>query len=121
MEPGKPARRLSVGLSVGRKKRVLIYAVDEEYRMQVGFDTQRGTPNAVKHETLFHNADVRAAGELGVVDGIIVEVGDVSGSYGTAGRIQTDPQFVAAVLKAINDAGATIQQQERRRLERRSG
>src|SRR3954471_21949435 len=59
-EPGKPGQLLTVGRSVGKKNRVLIYAVDESFEMRVGFDAARGRPDAVKHETLHRNADVRA-------------------------------------------------------------
>jgi hypothetical protein len=120
-EPGKPGQPLTVGRSVGKKNRVLIYAVDENFETRVGFDTPRGRPDAVKHETLHRNADVRAAGELEVDDGVIVEVGDVSGSYGTSGRIQTDPAFVTAVLRAIAKAGVGLAAPERKRLQRRAG
>ena len=121
VEPGKSSVRLTVGRSVGKGNRVLIYAVNETYQMRVGFDSARGRPNAVKHETLHRNADVRAAGELEVDRGTIIEVGDVSGSYGTSGRIQTDPEFVKAVLTAIDRAGAQIRKSERSRLTRRAG
>jgi hypothetical protein len=86
-EPDAPGRTLTAGRSMGRKNRILIYAVDENFDIHVGFDSERGMPSAVKHETLFRNADVRAAGEIEVSDGIVVEVGDVSGSYGTSGRL----------------------------------
>ena len=89
--------------------------------IRVGFDSVRGMPDAVKHETLFHNADVRAAGEFEIENGVIVEVGDVSGTYGTPGRIQTDPSFVEAVLRSLDAAGAPIERHERKRLERRAG
>jgi hypothetical protein len=105
----------------GKSKRALIYAVDENFVIRVALDGVRGMPNAVKHETLFHNADVRAAGELEVVDGVIVEVGDVSGTYGTPGRIQTDPLFASAVLIALDEIGAPIESAEHRRLARMAG
>jgi hypothetical protein len=120
-DPDNPGRPLTVGRSVGRRNRVLIYAVDETFRIHVGFDGVRGTSEAVKHETLFHNADVRAAGELEIEDGVIIEVGDVSGTYGTPGRIQTDPLFTQAVLTALKRIEAPLEDNELRRLERRSG
>jgi hypothetical protein len=115
------SKTLTAGRSVGKSKRILIYAVDENFAINVGFDGVRGTANAVKHETLFHNADVRAAGELEIDAGVIIEVGDVSGTYGTPGRIQTDPMFAEAILKALDRTSATIERAERRRLERRAG
>jgi hypothetical protein len=112
---------LTAGRSVGGKNRIMIYAVDENFAIRVGFDSERGTPSSVKHETLFRNADVRAAGEIEVSEGVIVEVGDVSGSYGTSGRLQTDPSFAEAILTAIERIDAPLDGAERRRLERRAG
>lgn len=99
---------------------MLIYAVAENFQVNVAFDTRRGTPGAVKHESLFQNADVRAAGELEIEDGVIVEVGDISGTYGTQGRLQTDHTFADAVLTAIDTIGAPLDAGERRRLRRRA-
>ncbi|MGH9419750.1 MAG: hypothetical protein ACRD3J_07250 [Thermoanaerobaculia bacterium] len=114
--PNDRSRTLTAGASVGK----LIYAVDQNFAIHVGFDGVRGTPGAVKHETLFHNADVRAAGELEVEAGVIVEVGDISGTYGTPGMIQIDPLFAEAVLIALDDIDAPVEPSERRRLERRA-
>src|SRR4051794_13752502 len=63
-DPSDVATALTVGRSVGKRKVAFIYAVDENFTVHVALDGVRGTQNAVKHETLFHNADVRAAGEL---------------------------------------------------------
>jgi hypothetical protein len=120
-DPGDLSSALTAGVSVTKRKRSLIYAIDENFTIHVGFDGVRGQPDAVKHETLFHNADVRAAGELEIEDGIIVEVGDISGTYGTPGRIQTDPSFADAVLRSLDRTAAPIERGERRRLERRAG
>src|ERR1041385_1336527 len=79
------AEPLTAGRTFGTSAPVLIYAVDTKFSIHVGFDGIRGQSTAVKHETLFHNADVRAAGELEVFEGMIVTVNDHSGSYGTAG------------------------------------
>ena len=95
--------------------------MDENCAIHVGFDGVRGTPDAVKHETLFHNADVRAASELEIEAGVVVEVGDISGMYGTPGRIQTDPLFAEAVLTALDRIEVPIERGERPRLERRAG
>jgi hypothetical protein len=57
-------------------KTIIIFAVDEAHRFHLGFDGLRGQPSTVKHETLFHNANVLAAGELIVRQGIIVDVND---------------------------------------------
>lgn len=120
-EPADMTKALTAGRSTGKRERVLIYAVNENFAINVGFDGVRGTANAVKHETLFQNDDVRAAGELEVDDGVIVEVGDVSGTYGTPGRIQTDPTFADVILQALDQISAPIERSERRRLERRAG
>jgi hypothetical protein len=57
-------------------ERRLIYAVSSDLRVHVGFDGNRGTPHAVKHETLFHNDPVEAAGEIQFADGVVVEIND---------------------------------------------
>jgi hypothetical protein len=119
-DPAHRAKTLTAGVSVGKGSRALIYAVDEKFSIRVGFDGVRGTSDAVKHETLFHNADVRAAGELEVEHGVIVEVSDISGTYGTPGMIQRDPLFAEAVLTALDSIGAPIASRERRRLARRA-
>jgi hypothetical protein len=119
-EPSDHSRTLTAGRSVGTEHRVMIYAVGENFEIHAGFDSERGTANAVKHETLFHNADVRAAGELNVVDGIIIEINDISGSYGTPGRLQSDPEFAQAVLRALRLARAPLHRSERLRLSRRA-
>ena len=121
LDPRDMANVLTVGRSVGKRAGVLIYAVDENFQIKVGFDGTRGTDEAVKHETLFHNADVRAAGELEIEGGVILEVGDSSGTYGTQGRLQTDHTFADAVLRALDGIAAPIDAGERRRLERRAG
>jgi hypothetical protein len=108
MDPEAPASAL------GRHK--FIYAVDESYEINVGEDGVRGTSAAVKHETLFRNAEVRAAGELFVEQGIIVHVNDLSGSYGTAGQMDADRRFARAVLAALEKVAATVDEAELTRL-----
>jgi len=112
---------LTAGRSVSNPEVAFIYAVNENFAIHVALDGVRGTPDAVKHETLFNNADVRAAGELEVESGVIVKVDDISGTYGTPGRIQTDPLFADAVLTALDGIHAPIERNERQRLERRAG
>ena len=75
----------------------------------------------MKHETLFHNANVRAAGELEVVDGMIVNVNDHSGSYGTVGKLQTDRRFAMAVLTAIDLVAAPTKDRARTQLKKQAG
>jgi hypothetical protein len=83
---------------------MFIYAVNEDYEFRTAPDSgprPEAPLNAVKHETLFHNAHVRAAGEVQIQDGIIVDINDLSGSYGTRAIMNNDPQFSCDVLEAI--------------------
>jgi hypothetical protein len=89
--------------------------------MNVSLDGYRGSDNAVKHETLFHNAAVLAAGELEVLDGIIVGINDHSGTYRTYGMLDNDPSFAETVLKALERAEVPVDPQLRRQLERKAG
>ncbi len=98
----------------------IIFAVDYTHRFHLGFDGRRGQASAVKHETLFHNANVLAAGELHVSDGIIEDINDHSGSYGTYGKLDSDRGFARAVLRAVDLTGAQLTNPLRRKLERRS-
>jgi hypothetical protein len=120
-DPAEAATALTAGRSVGKHKVAFIYAVDENFAVHVALDGVRGTKDAVKHETLFHNADVRAAGELEIEAGVIVRVDDISGTYETPGSIEADPLFAGAVLTALDGISAPIEQNERRRLEQRAG
>lgn len=101
--------------------RTIIYAVNEHFQIHVAIDGDRTLPDAVKHETLFHNKSVRAAGELGFKAGVIVHVNDHSGSYSTGGSIQTDARFVEAVLVALDGISAPLHPNERERLKREAG
>lgn len=79
-----------------------IYAVAESGEIRVAPDGDRDTPNSVKHETLFHNAPVRAAGEIHIRDGQIIHVNDHSGSYQTYGALHANPAFAQARLQAFD-------------------
>ena len=68
--------------------------------------------DAIKHETLFSNAPVSAAGEIFITSGVVVHVNASSGSY----NCDMDEQFVGAVLEAIRIAGAVITDDLRRKL-----
>jgi len=81
--------------------RRLIYAVGRDLKIHVGFDGERGAMHAVKHETLFHNDPVQAAGEMRVIAGVVVEINDRSGSYGTTGLMRVDRRMALAVLTAL--------------------
>lgn len=84
--------------------RQLIYAVSSDLRVHVGFDGTRGTPDAVKHETLFHNDPVEAAGEIQLEDGVVVGINDRSGSYGTTGLMRVDRRMAQVILAAFEAA-----------------
>jgi len=81
--------------------RRLIYAVNRDLQIHIGFDSERGTEGAVKHETLFHNDSVEAAGEIQMREGIIVDINDRSGSYGTTGLMRVDRRMSKAILEAF--------------------
>ncbi len=85
---------------------MFIYAVNETYDFRLAADggspRSQAPPDAVKHETLFQNADVRAAGEIMVVKGVIVEINSQSGSYDTKDALQNDPEFASDVLIALS-------------------
>lgn len=112
---------LTIGGSARLAGRVLIYAVDADLQVHVAFDGLRGTTTAVKHETLFHNADVQAAGEIVIVDGIVQSVNDHSGSYRTHGQMEVDPAFAQAVLDSLDQLGVLMAPVERIRLKRKAG
>jgi hypothetical protein len=85
-----------------------IYAVDSDGSLRMARDGHRPDPDAVKHETLFHNANVAAAGELVFAGGALVDATDNSGSYWTLGELETRPDFARALLDAITFAGVPI-------------
>lgn len=91
-----------------REGETVIYAVSDEFVVHIGFDGVRGSPDAVKHETLFHNANVRAAGEVVFRAGRVLELNDRSGSYGTYGMLFADPELGEAVLKAFERSGVRM-------------
>jgi hypothetical protein len=100
--PGVRMPCCGFGSSAGGDAEIFIFAVDEELRIHIAQDTDRAVAGAVKHETLFHNADVLAAGEICIRDGIIAGLNDHSGSYGTRGALETDREFADAVLQAFS-------------------
>lgn len=57
--------------------------------------------DAIKHETLFSNEPVNAAGELVIEDGKIRQVSNDSGTY----NCPLDDHLRGAVLEAIKSAG----------------
>ena len=87
-----------IGAGYGR---TFIFAINEELEICIAADNDRQLHNAVKHETLFHNANVLAAGEICIQNGIILNINDHSASYSTIGKLEADPAFAQAVLGAI--------------------
>lgn len=85
-----------------------IFAISQDYEIRIAMDHLRTIDNAVKHETLFHNADVLAAGEISFRDGIVIDINDRSGSYGTLGMLDTAPGFAEAVLTAFEQNGIPV-------------
>ncbi|MGO8925420.1 MAG: hypothetical protein ACLQU3_00640 [Limisphaerales bacterium] len=81
--------------------RTVIFAVNEELDVHVARDSDRALGGAVKHETLFHNAPVLAAGEMCIEEGVVMGLNDFSGSYDTDGELEVNPAFAGAVLKAF--------------------
>lgn len=82
--------------------KTFIFAVNIDHEIRVALDSERTITGSVKHETLFHNADVIAAGEIAIRDGIVTRINDFSGSYATDGALEEKPSFSVAVLKAFN-------------------
>jgi hypothetical protein len=94
----------------------IIYAVSSHFVVHIAFDGVRGTPNAVKHETLFQNANVAAAGEVFFIMGRVSDINDQSGSYGTLGMLESDPAFAAAVRLGLSRAGVSMDRSVRKKL-----
>lgn len=120
-DPSHPQRALSSDSGPGEGRRFFIYAVGLQSSVHIGIDGNRGAPDAVKHETLFHNLPVLAAGEIMFSDGMIVRVNDQSGSYSTFGKIRTDTRFLPALFNALDVIDAPLDPLERARLSTMSG
>lgn len=86
----------------------IIYAVSTRFVVRIAFDGVRGTADAVKHETLFENANVAAAGEVSFVMGRVSALNDHSGSYGTFGKLESDPAFARAVRVGLTRTDVLI-------------
>lgn len=78
-----------------------IFAISKKFELRVALDCDRQQDNSVKHETLFHNEPVLAAGELTFRSGKVNTICDRSGSYCTIGALQTDPSFVRSLLRTF--------------------
>ena len=101
----------------GGPGKTFIFAVDGDFEVHAAPDGERALAHAVKHETLFHNADVRAAGEICIQDGVVLNLNDHSGSYKTVGKLETDSDFAEAVLRAFDLRGLPLDSLLRNRLE----
>jgi len=80
---------------------VYIYAVSQSMEIRISVDGVRGTLNAVKHESLFDNESVLAAGEIWIEHGIVKDINDHSGTYLCRGELRSTPAFANAVLNAL--------------------
>lgn len=87
---------------------MFIYAVNAEHRIRFAPDGNRNAADSVKHETLFTNADVLAAGEIQFTDGVVTDINDLSGSYGTQSVMESDPTFARDLLAALERAGIPV-------------
>ena len=85
-----------------------IYAVSQRFEIHVAPDGHRPTEGSVKHETLFHNEDVLAAGELWIDDGVVQDLNDFSGSYKTDGGFEANAEFRKAIHTAIERLGIPV-------------
>jgi len=86
----------------------IIYAVSTELVVHIAFDGVRGAADAVKHETLFHNANVEAAGEVSFLMGRVSGINDHSGSYRTFGMLASDLKFRRALRFGFSGAGVLM-------------
>lgn len=88
-----------------------IFAV-KNGEIRVAPDGVRGNRQTAKHETLFRNADVDAAGEVHFLDGRVEDLNDVSGTYQT--RDSLDLAVVRAqVARAIESTGGAASERVR--------
>ncbi len=81
--------------------RTFIFAINGNLDIHVAPDSDRIIENAVKHETLFKNANVVAAGEICFRDGKVYDINDHSGSYNTDSKLVDDPRFSNSILAAL--------------------
>jgi hypothetical protein len=86
----------------------IIYAISAELVVHIAFDGVRGAADAVKHETLFHNANVEAAGEVSFLMGRVSGINDHSGSYRTFGKLASDLRFRRALRFGFSRAGVLM-------------
>jgi len=118
MNPEDPKRHLSTPKIKRRQTdiqpkdggigKTFIFAISTSLDIHIARDGDRSQQGTTKHETLFHNADVLAAGEIHIQDGVISALNDLSGSYNTAGKLESDSVFAAAALNAFKKIGVRV-------------
>jgi hypothetical protein len=104
----------STALSTTGETGKYIFAVRDK-TIRIAPDSRRGDHGATKHETLFHNADVDAAGEIQFHEGIIVDLNDHSVSYATYGSLSLT-SVKRVIIDALESANATVGPSVRLRL-----
>ena len=87
-----------------------IYAISLDFEMHLAPDGNRPTAGSIKHETLFHNEHVLAAGEIWIQNGVVAGMNDFSGSYGTRGEMEANPAFAEAVLSALRKQNLPVEE-----------
>lgn len=90
-----------------------IFAVNMEYDLRFAQDGGDRTPSKsdlVKHETLLHNDDARAAGEIQFRSGVVIGINAASGSYNPMQEdlVERDPRFSMALLEAFRRANVQL-------------
>lgn len=111
MDPVNPGQRLSTPPLRGGSRPRWIFGVGPGDVMRLAPDGARGAASPqVKHETLFHNADLSSAGEIHLEEGRIVDINDSSGSYGTDNDLSDEGsagrEFRVAIRRALKRAKA---------------
>ncbi len=91
-----------------------IYAVRND-TMRVGPDGDRSKKDVVKHETLFRNLPVQAAGEIRFHEGAVIDINDLSGTYLTEDEMEEE-EFRRVVAESLREAGVALSQDVRRRI-----
>ncbi len=88
---------------------VYIYAVGRDGDMRVARNGgNRSVRGIAKHETLFRNEPVLAAGEVQFRSGVITALNDKSGSYRTVERLASSAEFRAAIRTALEHSGIQV-------------
>ena len=99
--------------ALGLHGETYIFAVNMAYDLRFAQDGGDRTPSKsdiVKHETLFHNDDALAAGEIQFKNGMVIGINAASGSYNPMQEdlVERDPRFSMALLKAFRRANVQL-------------